>query len=321
MSTASVDEFVHPALLYRNDEEYLAGTVPFVREGLAAGEPVAVAVPGPNLQLIRDALGAESDQVLLRDMTVAGRNPGRIIPTVLLAFANAHPGRRVRLIGEPIWAGRSTVEYPACAQHEALINAAFAGRPATILCPYNTESLDPAWIEDAYKTHPVMLDTAHRFDSAHYDDPVAVAAGFNQPLPDPPADAATLTVSLHTLAAVRRLVTEHATHAGLTPERVAHLTLAVTELAENAIEHGGGAGELAVWFEDDHLVCQLTDSGHLSDPLAGRIPVPVDAFGGRGLLLVNQLCDLVRVHTTPTGTSTRVHLHRQHSAEPSLSIR
>jgi hypothetical protein len=82
-------------------------------------------------------------------MTVAGRNPGRIIPTVLLAFANAHPGRRVRLIGEPIWAGRSPVEYPACAQHEALINAAFTGRPATILCPYNTELLDPVWIEDA----------------------------------------------------------------------------------------------------------------------------------------------------------------------------
>lgn len=32
--------------------------------------------------------------------------------------------------------------------------------------------------------------------------------------------------------------------------------------------------------------------------------------GGRGLLLVNQLCDLVRVHTTPAGTNTRIHLHR-----------
>ena len=120
--------------------------MPFIRDGLAAGEPVAVAVPGPNLRLIRDALGADAAQVLLRDMTVAGRNPGRIIPTVLLAFANAHPGRRVRLIGEPIWPGRSAAEYPACAQHEALINAAFAGRPATILCPYNTELLNPVWV-------------------------------------------------------------------------------------------------------------------------------------------------------------------------------
>jgi hypothetical protein len=98
-----------------------------------------VAVPGANRRLIREALGVDAEQVLMRDMTVAGRNPGRIIPTVLLAFADAYPGRRVRLIGEPIWAGRSETEYPACAQHEALINAAFVGRPITILCPYNID--------------------------------------------------------------------------------------------------------------------------------------------------------------------------------------
>lgn len=315
MSTATnnaVEEFVHPALLYRDDEEYLAGTIPFIRDGLNAGEPVAVAVPGPNLQLIQAALGSDAQRVLLRDMTVAGRNPGRIIPTVLLAFANAHSGRRVRLIGEPIWSGRTVVEYPACAQHEALINAAFAGRSATILCPYNTALLDPAWVLDAHKTHPVMLDASGDFTSAHYDDPVATAFSFNQPMPDPPADAASITVDLHNLAAVRRFVAEHADRAGLPSQRVDHATLAVTELATNAVRHGGGTGKLAIWADSDNLICQLTDRGHLTDPLAGRIPVSTDALhGGRGLLLVNLLCDLVRVHTAPTGTTTRIYLHRQ----------
>ena len=312
MSTDTVQgEFVHPALLYRDDDEYLAGTVPFIRDGLAAGEPVAVAVPGPNLRLISDALGADADRVSLRDMTVAGRNPGRIIPTVLLAFADAHPGRRVRLIGEPIWAGRSATEYPACAQHEALINAAFTGRAATILCPYDTKQLDPAWVADAYRTHPLMWDGDDRVDSPHYDDPTVVAASFNRPLPGPPADAATATVDLYSLPALRRFVAEHATLAGLPPQRIAELALAVNELAANAVEHGGGTGEIAVWTEADHLVCQLSDSGYLSQPLAGRIPVPADApSGGRGLLLVNQLCDLVRVHTTTEGTTTRIHMDR-----------
>ena len=312
MSAATVqEEFVHPALLYRDDEEYLAGTVPFIRDGLAAGEPVAVAVPGPNLELIRRALGADAQRVLLRDMTAAGRNPGRIIPTVLLAFADAHPGQRVRLIGEPIWAGRSATEYPACVQHEALINAAFTGRPATILCPYNIELLDPAWVTDAYTTHPVIWDGDRRFDSVHYDDPAMVAAGFNRPLPDPPADAATIAVDPYSLPAVRRFVGGHADRAGLTPERVADLTLAVNELAANSVEHGGGTGEIALWTEGDRLVCQVTDRGYLSHPLAGRIPVPADSLsGGRGLLMINQLCDLVRVHTTPAGTTTRIHLHR-----------
>jgi len=216
MSTTTAEPFTHPALLYSDDDEYLAGTVPYIREGLAIGEPVAVAVPADRLALIRDALGADAERVLLRDMLVAGRNPGRIIPTVLLAFANAHPGRRVRLIGEPIWAGRSATEYPACAQHEALINAAFTGRPATILCPYNTRLLNPAWIEDAYKTHPIMVDAGGGFDSVHYDEPVLVARAFNVPLSDPPPHAATLTVDLFALPAVRRMVTEHAQHRAAT---------------------------------------------------------------------------------------------------------
>ena len=42
MTTATPERFVHPALFYRNTDEYLAGTVGFVNAGLAAGEPVLV---------------------------------------------------------------------------------------------------------------------------------------------------------------------------------------------------------------------------------------------------------------------------------------
>lgn len=155
MSTATgVDPFAHPALFYRGEEQYTAGTVPFLLEGLAAGEALAVAVPGPHLDLIRGGLGTGATGVEFLDMTEVGRNPGRIIPGVLRAFADAHPGRRVRIIGEPIWAGRSAEEYPACVQHEALINAAFEGREVTILCPYDADGLAPEVLADAHATHP-----------------------------------------------------------------------------------------------------------------------------------------------------------------------
>nr|WP_256979459.1 MEDS domain-containing protein [Streptomyces sp. NRRL B-24085] len=40
MSTAvSPEPFVHPALFYEGTDQYIAGTVPFLREGLDAGEP------------------------------------------------------------------------------------------------------------------------------------------------------------------------------------------------------------------------------------------------------------------------------------------
>src|SRR5262249_10140610 len=152
------------------------------------------------------------DRIGLQDMRVAGRNPARIIPGVLLAFAAAHAGERVRMIGEPLWAGRSAAEYPACAQHEALMNAAFAGRPGTMLCPYDAARLHPPWLPHAHHTPPLIasLNGNGYETSPHYGDPLSTADAFNRPLPSPPVHAATTSVDAYLLPAVRRFVAEHA---------------------------------------------------------------------------------------------------------------
>ncbi|HET6704099.1 sensor histidine kinase, partial [Amycolatopsis sp.] len=245
VETRGREPFVHPALFYRDADEYLAGTVPFIRSGLAAGEPVAVSVPEANLALLRAGLGADADQVLLMDMSVAGRNPGRIIPGVLRAFADTHPGRHVRIIGEPIWPNRSDHEYPACVQHEALINLAFTGRDVTILCPYDTQNLPAVVLADAEATHPLLIDSDGERASTGYD-PEAIIAGYNRPLPEP-AGAAELTVDTTNLAQARSLVRTHTQRAGLSEDRAADVELVVTELVTNSIDHGGGAGRLRIW--------------------------------------------------------------------------
>lgn len=300
------DAFLHPALFYRNTEDYLAALLPFVHEGLAAGDPVAVAVPGENLRLIRDALGAAADTVRLLDMREAGRNPGRIIPGVLRAFADAQPaGRRVRIVGEPIWAGRTETEYPACVQHEALINAAFAGRVATILCPYDVRRLDERVLADAYATHPTVIPcgAGPERDSGGYA-PDAVVARYNEPLPAVP-DVQPLSFDADSLSEVRHLATAEGVRLGLAGLGLENLTLVTAELTTNSVVHGGGAGVLRVWGEDGYVVCEVRDKGWLADPLAGRRPVVVDQRGGRGLLLVNLVADLVRVHTGEEGTTVR----------------
>jgi anti-sigma regulatory factor (Ser/Thr protein kinase) len=300
--------FDHPGLLYRDRGEYLAGTTGFVRAALAEDDPVLVAVPGPNLDLLRGALADVADRVRFADMAVAGRNPGRIIPGVLLAFAAAHPGRRVWIIGEPIWPGRTEFEYPACAAHEALINAVFVDRDAAILCPYDVAGLDGAAVRDAWRTHPVMVDGGARRPSGAYADPLVTAAGFNLPLPPVPPGAASMAYDSELrLAAVRRFVRGQADGV-LDTDRADDLVLAANELTANTIEHAAGGGRISVWAEPGRLACQIDDGGHLSDPLAGRIvPLPQTA-GGRGLILANQLCDLVRIHTTGEGTSIRLHM-------------
>jgi anti-sigma regulatory factor (Ser/Thr protein kinase) len=305
-SMATASAFRHPALFYRGDEEYLAATVPFILEGLNGGEPVAVAVPGPKLALLRATLGRDADRVRLLNMTEVGRNPGRIIPGVLRAFADAHQTGRVRIIGEPIWPGRSAVEYPACVQHEALINMAFPGRPVTILCPYDVGGLDDVVLADAQLTHPVLIDATGERDSAGYA-PADIVAAYNQPLPEPAA-AATLSFDHASFPQVRRFAVEHARRAGLPARRIDDMALAVSELATNSIIHGGGAGTLRIWTADAQLVCEIADGGKLIDPLVGRRPVAPGSLGGRGMLLVNLVADLVRVHTGEAGTVIRVHL-------------
>jgi len=301
--------FAHPGLLYHDPEQYLAETTAFVRTALAGGHPVLVAVPGPNLRLLRTALADVADRVRFADMAVAGRNPGRIIPGVLLQFVAAHPGQRVAIIGEPIWPSRTEVEYPACVAHEALINAVFADRDAAILCPYDAAHLGRPALEDAWRTHPTMLDGSGLQPSPWYTDPLATAARFNLPLPPAPADAQSMPYESElALMEVRRFVAGQAARAGLTGDRLDDITVAVNELAANTIEHTPGGGTLTIWTEPGYLICQVDDQGHLADPLAGRVPPPAHRAGGRGLILANQLCDLVRIHAARGRTAIRLHM-------------
>lgn len=314
---------VHPALFYADDDAYVAGTVPFLREGLERDEPVMMAAPPSRLALVEDALGPLAARVALHDMTLAGRNPGRIIAGVLRAFVDEHADRgRVRIIGEPIWAGRSPQEYAAAVQHEALINVALADRPATVLCPYDTTALAPAAIADAQRTHPVLVEHGHTTSSGRYVDPTELAQGVAGPLAEPTELGETLVFSAPTgPRAVRTAVVEHALRAGLDEDRAADLALASYEVAVNTVVHTGRPGLLALWtrgagapgweaVEPAAVVCEVQDSGWIADPLVGRHPCGPAEGRGYGLRLAHQLCDLVQVHSDPRdGTTVRLTLH------------
>lgn len=303
------DGLVHDALFYADDDAYVAGVGGYVREGLELGEPVLVAVPGWNLDLLRGHLDTgEVRAVRFADMTSAGRNPGRIIGTVLRAFVAEHPGRRVRIVGEPVWPGRTDDEYPACAEHEALINVALADDPATVLCPYDTARLAPSAVHDATRTHPTLGTGPDRWPSPSYADPAAVAASFDRALPEPPDDAGLLLLGRgNGPAEARRFVHDAAADAGMAPERIASLHDAVQEVVVNTFVHAGGRGLLRVWTADGALVCQVEDGGRVTDPLAGR-RLRGPSAAARGLFRVHEVCDLVRMHRGADGTAVRFHL-------------
>lgn len=299
--------FVHEALLYRDADEFAAGVAAFVRAGLDGGEPVLVAAPPGQIALLKDALGDAAAEVAFLDMTELGRNPSRIIPAVR-EWVDAQPPGRVRFVGEPIWPGRSACETLEATRHEALINLAFADTRASILCPYDAARLDAQVLTDATCTHPVLVHDGERRESERYTDPLLVYAAADRPLAPPPGPVDAHPVSTD-LGGLRRFVTAQATAGGLAGSRVEDLVLAVNEAATNSLLHSGGRpGVVRMWRSDGLLTCEIADGGRISDPLAGRRRPPDEAHSGRGLWLVNHLCDLVELRAEPGGTTLRLHM-------------
>ena len=59
--------YVHEAVLYDSDEEFLGVVVPFLQEGVAAGDPCLVALGASTTSLVRAAIGDTVGLTLLDD--------------------------------------------------------------------------------------------------------------------------------------------------------------------------------------------------------------------------------------------------------------
>jgi len=307
---APVERFRHEALLYSGWAEFVAGTVPFIRGGLEAGEPVLVVESPEKIDLLREALDREADRVLFADMAAVGANPARIIPAWQeFVERNSASGTHLRGVGEPIWKGRTDDELVECQRHESLLNVAFGnGQPWWLLCPYDIEKLDRSVIDEARRSHEFVSQHGNARTSPDFRGIEASGAPFDPPLPAPGTGALQLEFGPDGVAAVRRLAARLAVEAGVDASRAADFTLAVHEVAANSIRHGGGGGRVLAWRQTDRIVCEIQDRGRYMHALADRERPRPDRGAPRGLWLANQLCDLVQIRTFPSGTAVRLHL-------------
>jgi anti-sigma regulatory factor (Ser/Thr protein kinase) len=311
MSSTDGGGLKHAMVSYRDRASYRAEVLRFAHAGLSAAQPVFLALPGGETQDLAGRLSRtdrQAAELMCFDMMQLGRNPARVIPA-LRAFADRHQGQRIRIIQEPVWPGRSAAETRESIRSEALLNLALAGVAADALCLFDETALPPLVMAAAECTHPQLLRGAEHSLSLRAgcaDVPWEFPAGFDDPLPPLPADAETLSYS-GDLAPARKLVEGRARSAGIGPLQAMDLVLAVSEVAANTLSHTASGGTLAVWQDEREMLCQADDSGWITDPLAGRVSRPPDSRG-HGLLVVNQLCDLVELRSSQSGTTIRMHL-------------
>ncbi len=299
---------VHAALFYRDPRQLQAAVHEFLLDAAQADEPVLAVLPRANLELLDGAVAPAGADVRWEDMNEVGRNPNCLLPMVEEWLA-AHRGRggRARVISEPMWPGRSYAESTECLRHEALTNVLLAQTPVSVLCPYDAEHLDGDVLTGVEMTHPQLIDDAGPRGSILYGDPVELATGAFWPQAEPAG-----SVSEHAfdgdLHALREAVAGDPLVVDLDRRRCEDLVLAVNEAVTNAVRHGDGACRTRVWRDGDRVVTEVATATQIADPLAGRRRPISDDVDGRGLWLINQVCDLVELRSGSGGATLRLHV-------------
>ncbi len=167
----------HRALIYDSDEAFAETTSGFLLEGLDRSERVLAVTTKHNIGLLRKQLGDRGEQVQLEDAREWLRTPEAALASFkqFLVTSLGEGAAWTRIVGEPLWTGRSESEVRLWTRFESLINVAFASTPLSFLCPYDARAHAPAVIEQASHTHPEVISGGAIAKSIDYRDPVGFA--------------------------------------------------------------------------------------------------------------------------------------------------
>jgi len=299
--------YFHETVFYGSDDEFLGTVVPFLREGLEAGEPTFAALSETNEKLVRAAT-ADMPGIAFLPGAIHAR-PASAIKEYreLLAGQVAAGATQIRIVGDVPHPGLG-MPWDWWARYEAAANVAYADFPAWGLCPYDTRITPDEVLADVERTHPrVATPDGQHLDNNRYEEPASFlrrAFTRNELVEPAPPRIELLDPSP---AAARHAVLDAAAVARLGRGDVDGMVVAVSEAVTNAITHGRPPVHVRVWAAAARMVVTVTDRGDgPQDPFAGLLPAPDRPFGGLGLWLAHQLCSHVALGTGPDGFTVRL---------------
>ena len=292
----------HEALPYDGLDGLVSSCAALAADEQASDHRVMFLVAAAKLDALRDRLGGDSDAVAFVATDEHGRNPARIT-TMLDSFQATASGRHCVGVNEMVHSGLAPDALAEARLAESVLNSTrLAAWPLSVVCLYDSGALDGAALDEMRRSHPVVRGE----DGNQTYDAGRASSLFQEPLAQAPADAQRRRVGFGELAGARAFVRDNATDRGLADDRLDDLVLAANEVVTNSLRHGGGTCQLAVWDDDESVVCEVRDAGVISDPMVGRLAPSPTAVTGRGLWLANHLCDLVQVRSSHAGTVARL---------------
>lgn len=302
----------HGSAVVASDAELLACALPFLDEGLRAGDLVALTCPPSTVELISAELGERAAAVTSEPgiSLLGARAPDALgLARRYLDRAAEQGSGRLRVLAE-IDFGPDPADWREGQRYESVCNRLLAGVPVSSMCVYDRRRLPAPVVASAAATHPHQVSGDTWMPSPAFQDPGAYVPAL--PLPREPVEDGDPVFAVDdapTLAGLRRQLA--AVIAVRVPDRDQQedLHLAVSEIAANAFRHGVRPVSARLWAEGDRVVCVISDRGtSYEDPFSGFVPAhgPDLSQGGMGLWLARKLWDHVDVLPGPRGLSVRL---------------
>jgi anti-sigma regulatory factor (Ser/Thr protein kinase) len=297
----------HEAGFYGSDAEFAALIVPFVEEGVAAGEAVIIGYDDRKAGLLRSWLADPSAVEFIGDQSLYA-TPARAIATYqrLFEFHLAMGAGQIRIAGDVPHPGNGR-RFNGWDRYECGINTVWDDFPVWGLCLYDTTTAPPEVLEVVERTHPRLVSpsgqrrASERYQEAavfeglpHVPDPLEASTPAVELIDRPPAD------TRHALARIGRSRVSNAT--------LTDLIIGASEAAGNALRHGRPPVTVRIWATHDRIVVSVHDTGPgPADPLAGLVPAASSTFDpGLGLWALHHLDVDTALITTGDGFTVRL---------------
>lgn len=289
----------HEAGFYGSDAEFLDLIVPFVHEGVAAGEPVILGYDERKSQLLRSWLSDPSAVEFIADTSLYATPAGAIAGYRQQFERHVAMGAgQIRIAGDVPHPGNGG-RYAGWDRYEWAVNTVWQDYPVWGLCLYDISTAPQEVLDAAERTHPCLVSPAgqHRANDRYQE--TLVFKGL-PPAPDP-LEATTPLAELIDLPAVHARETVADIGRGrIGVSTLIDLVTATSEAVSNALRHGVPPTTVRIWAAPDRVVVSVRDQGPgPADPPAGLVPAAhPTANPGLGLWVLHQLdLDVALIHT------------------------
>ena len=297
-TTHPAGPFRHELVLHDGAAELLALTIPFLREGAAAGEHVVVHGDADFVETFRAAVPDVPVQLLAEEPDE--RFPGRELHRAQQLLAQLDGGPRVRVVNQmPAMTGR---QWFGWRRYEAATNVVLAPYRAWAKCAHDLAGLDARMVAELRASHRFVQTATGGGRNADYDERGAHTDGYLDVPPHPvEGTEPTLSMLAPTASAARRAVGDLAVRSLLSPAAQECLVLAASEAVTNGWVHGRPPVLLRAWAHGGKVTVAVSDDGTGPHPLVGMLPAAPDSPSGRGMWMVHLLLPEVHHRRGPDG--------------------